>query len=181
MRVRSRPSLSPWRLSRGFNGSEFPRGFFFHFRSRGGGGGFFPRFRFRDSNRVPDGSGEAWRHESRYGLYKKRSCHGKRINLSKMADDFTVVRFSTTQNSAQIEGINEYKKDDYVKSFKEMELGRFYIVTILLSVVTFILDLYFHCWIAYVYYIEKEGDYFVLTLVFLVVPALVTTAFSMRW
>ncbi|KAL0277481.1 UNVERIFIED_CONTAM: hypothetical protein PYX00_004743 [Menopon gallinae] len=98
-----------------------------------------------------------------------------------MADDFTVVRFSTSQNSAQIEGINEFKKDDYVKSFKEMELGRFYIVTILLSVVTFILDLYFHCWIAYVYYIEKEGDYFVLTLVFLVVPALVTTAFSMRW
>lgn len=98
-----------------------------------------------------------------------------------MADDLAIVKFSSSKNSAQIEDNGDFKKEDNVKSFKEMELSRFYVVTLSLSIITFILDLYFHCWIAYVYYLEKQGVYFVLTLVFIIVPALITTAFSMRW
>lgn len=113
--------------------------------------------------------------------YNSRLLPRKGIKRFKMEDENKAVRFSLHQNTAQIDIISGYKKEDGVKNFKEMELGRFYIVILILSIVTFILDLYFHCWLAYVYYRERETSFFALTLFFIVVPALISSAFSMRW
>ncbi|EEB12749.1 conserved hypothetical protein [Pediculus humanus corporis] len=98
-----------------------------------------------------------------------------------MANEFRGVRFSLNQSSGHIDIISDNKKDDGVKVFKEMELGRFYILTLILSILTFILDLYLHCWIAYIYYKAQEVTFFTLTLIFIIVPALTSSAFSMRW
>lgn len=98
-----------------------------------------------------------------------------------MDDDYRGVRFSLNHNSSQVDGSVDLKKTDRIKCFKELELGRLYIATLTFSIVTFMLDVIFHCWIAYVYYKEKEIHFFAFTLVFLIVPALVSTAFSMRW
>lgn len=52
---------------------------------------------------------------------------------------------------------------------------------ILLSMGTYIFDLGMDIYIAYVYYTNARIDYFVLTLVFVIIPAGTMTAFSLRW
>lgn len=99
----------------------------------------------------------------------------------KMEDEFRGVRFSLNHGSGQIDILTDCRKDDGMKGFKEMELGRFYIPTILLSIVTFVLDLYLYCWLAYIYYSDDKNTFFTLTLSFILVPALISSAFSMRW
>lgn len=98
-----------------------------------------------------------------------------------MASEGSVVKFTSAKELTQIETPSEFKKEDNVKVFKEFHLPRFYVFNLLFSIFTFILDLYFQCKLAFVYSKSDHPEYFALTLVFIVVPALVTTAFSMRW
>lgn len=90
----------------------------------------------------------------------------------------SVVKFTSAKESTQIETGVDFKRDDIVKEF---HLSKFYIFNLSFSIFTFILDLYFHCKLAYVYSTTNQHVFFALTLVFIVFPALVTTAFSMRW
>lgn len=52
---------------------------------------------------------------------------------------------------------------------------------ILLSMGTYIFDLAMDIYVAYLYYINYYIGYFVLTLVFVIIPAGTMTAFSLRW
>lgn len=98
-----------------------------------------------------------------------------------MADDCTVVRFSSNDPStARIETLKTNENGDKVTE-QNLEFGFFYVVCILLSVVTYVVDYVFACWLLYYYYLNNEGLYFALTLTFVVLPALLMTAFSMRW
>lgn len=52
---------------------------------------------------------------------------------------------------------------------------------ILLSMGTYLFDLGMDIYVAYVYFIRGYVTYFVLTLVFVIIPAGTMTAFSLRW
>lgn len=50
-----------------------------------------------------------------------------------------------------------------------------------ISILTYCSDLVFAALIAYFYFTQGRVTFFVLTIVFIAVPILTTTAFSMRW
>jgi len=62
-----------------------------------------------------------------------------------------------------------------------LRFNYFDISCILFSIATYTLDLCTDCYVAYVYYTGEWIGYFVLTLVFVIVPAGTMTAFSLRW
>lgn len=98
-----------------------------------------------------------------------------------MADDCTVVRFSSSDPStARIETLKTNENGDKVID-QPLDFGVFYVVCILLSICTYVLDYIFACWLLYHYSNNGQGLYFALTLTFIVLPAILMTAFSMRW
>lgn len=98
-----------------------------------------------------------------------------------MAEDCTVVRFSREQSQARIE---RFKQNDLNSTDKYVEciqnFGIFYAFCVSISIITYILDIAF-CSLLLCYYIHTNGVYFSLTLTFMILPALFTTTFSLRW
>lgn len=97
-----------------------------------------------------------------------------------MADDCTVVRFSNESHSARIESLKSNDNGDKM-SDSVPEFGLFYVLCISLSIVTYVLDYILACWLLYYYSVNGQGLYLALTLTFIVLPAIMMTAFSMRW
>lgn len=98
-----------------------------------------------------------------------------------MADSCTVVRFTSSDPStARIETLKTNENGDKVID-QSSEFGIFYITCILFSICTYVLDYVFACWLLYYYSINGHALYFALTLTFVVLPAILMTAFSMRW
>lgn len=98
-----------------------------------------------------------------------------------MADDCTVVRFSTNDPStARIETLKTNENGDKIID-QSLEFGVFYVICIILSICTYVLDYIFACSLLYYYSITGQGLYLALTLTFMVLPAIIVTAFSMRW
>lgn len=103
------------------------------------------------------------------------------FSVGAMASEGTVVKFVAGKETAFLDSENSLKKEETTKVFKEFHLPRFYVFNLLFSICTWILELYFYCKVAYGYSMNGEHEYFALTLAFFVIPALLTTAFSMRW
>lgn len=108
-------------------------------------------------------------------------CHVCLSSVGAMASEGTVVKFVAGKELSFMESENSFKKSESSKVFKEFHLPRFYVFNLVFSICTFLLDLYFHCKVAYEYSVRGQHVFFALTLAFIVIPALITTAFSMRW
>lgn len=61
------------------------------------------------------------------------------------------------------------------------KFGFYYLTCHLLSIATYLVDHCFSCWLAYQYHVQGQETYFALTITFLILPALISTGFSMRW
>lgn len=96
-----------------------------------------------------------------------------------MSEDCTVVRFSREPSSARIENLKP--TDSGYPEKNHVDFGGFYVTCVLFSVITYIADLVLVCVLLYFYSIDGHGVYFALTLSFLIVPALLMTAFNFRW
>ncbi|XP_067006507.2 XK-related protein 4 [Anabrus simplex] len=92
-----------------------------------------------------------------------------------------VVKFSSESLGTQVEDFSSNTQDEPDKSTKTPMFGVYHIVCLTLSIATYLLDIGFDSWLAYFYYIQGQGAYFALTITFMIIPALITTAFSMRW
>lgn len=92
-------------------------------------------------------------------------------------DECTVVRFSRDPSSARIEN---FKQVDALKP-DTAQFGLFYVICIALSIITYALDLALACILLYFYSLGGHGVYFALTLSFVLLPALLMTAFNFRW
>lgn len=104
-------------------------------------------------------------------------------DLFRMAEECgtcTVVRFSRDPSSAKIETLKHVDSPD---KFTELgsSFGVFYVICVALSIITYVADLVLTCFLLYFYSVQGHGVYFALTLTFLVVPVLFTTAFNFRW
>lgn len=88
-----------------------------------------------------------------------------------------VVRF----NSATLTLVPEPEKCKHESLFTDPDFGLFYGLCFIISIMTFIMDLSMHCWLAYVYHTRRELLYFLLTVTFIIIPTIVSTGFSMRW
>lgn len=95
-----------------------------------------------------------------------------------MAEDCTVVRFAREPSSARIENLKQ--TTDGV-SERGSDFGGFYLTCVFLSIATYVADLALACVLLYFYTIHGHGVYFALTLSFLLLPALLMTAFNFRW
>ncbi|XP_031347050.1 XK-related protein 4-like [Photinus pyralis] len=96
-----------------------------------------------------------------------------------MAETCTVVRFSKDS----LVRIDNLKQNDSSDKLSEMQrtFGIFYMICISLSIITYIADLVLACILLYFYSVKGYGLYFTLTLTFLLLPALIMNAVSMRW
>lgn len=90
-------------------------------------------------------------------------------------EEVRVVRFNSTTLTAP-----EPEKSKNESLFSDPDFGLFYGLCFIISIMTFIMDLSMHCWLAYVYHTKKEL-YFLLTVAFIIIPSIVSTGFSMRW
>lgn len=99
-----------------------------------------------------------------------------------MADeeDCAVVRFSRDPSSAKIENFKQVDSPDKLTDTNQT-FGAFYVICIALSIITYALDLALACLLLYFYTIGGHGLYFALTLTFVILPAIVMTAFNFRW
>lgn len=98
-----------------------------------------------------------------------------------MSEDCTVVRFSREPSSARIENLKQTDIGNCYPEKNYSEFGAFYVTCVLFSVITYIADLVLVCVLLYFYSVDGHGVYFALTLSFLLVPALLMTAFNFRW
>jgi len=104
----------------------------------------------------------------------------KRGVLLEMAE-CVVVKFSSESVRVRTEEVGNNVSDEGHIQTTGSVFGVYHIVCLLLSITTFALDVGFDSWLAYFYYRQGQGAYFALTLTFLIFPALITTAFSLRW
>jgi hypothetical protein len=92
-----------------------------------------------------------------------------------------VVNFSSDSVRIRTDDLSNNVSDEgHVQSGGSV-FGVYHIICLLLSITTFALDVGFDSWLAYFYYRQGQGAYFALTVTFLIFPALITTAFSLRW
>lgn len=97
-----------------------------------------------------------------------------------MGEECTVVRFTREPSLARIETLKNDNQDKYCNN--EMNgFGVFYVICVALSMVTYVLDVFFACLLLYFYSVNRHGAYFALTLTFVLLPAIVMTAVSLRW
>lgn len=101
------------------------------------------------------------------------------LAIIAMAEDCTVVRFSRDPSSARIENLKQVDSPD--KLDPNQNFGAFYVICIALSIITYVLDLALACILLYFYSQGGHGLYFTLTLSFVLLPALLMTAFNFRW
>lgn len=100
--------------------------------------------------------------------------------LLEMAE-CVVVKFSSDSARVRTEEVcNNVSDEGHVQPTGSV-FGLYHIICLLLSITTYALDVGFDSWLAYFYYRQGQGAYFALTLTFLILPALITTAFSLRW
>ncbi|XP_049763280.1 XK-related protein 7-like [Schistocerca cancellata] len=95
-----------------------------------------------------------------------------------------VVKFGGDRGVCYGDDGNSNLQDEMHNSTSYQTFGIYHAVCIALSIVTYVVDVVLHCWLAYFYLTQGHGAYFAyfgLTVTFLVVPALISTAFSMRW
>jgi len=100
--------------------------------------------------------------------------------LLEMAE-CVVVKFSSESVRVRTEEVGNNVSDEGHIQTTGSVFGVYHIICLLLSITTFALDVGFDSWLAYFYYRQGQGAYFALTLTFLIFPALITTAFSLRW
>lgn len=96
-----------------------------------------------------------------------------------MADECTVVRFTRDSSTARIETLKNDSPDKLTDT--NFYFGAFYVICVALSIITYVLDLVLAGVLLYFYSVQKEGVFFALTLAFVLIPALLMTAFSLRW
>jgi len=92
-----------------------------------------------------------------------------------------VVKFASDSVRVRTQEVGNNVSDEGHIQTTGSEFGVYHIICLLLSITTFVLDVGFDSWLAYFYYRQGQGAYFALTLTFLIFPALITTAFSLRW
>lgn len=92
-----------------------------------------------------------------------------------------VVKFSSDSVRVGTDELSNNVCDEGHSQVAGSVFGLYHIICLLLSITTFILDVGFDSWLAYFYYRQGQGAYFALTVTFLIFPALITTAFSLRW
>ncbi|PSN51094.1 hypothetical protein C0J52_01543 [Blattella germanica] len=91
-----------------------------------------------------------------------------------------VVKFSNDSVRARTDDLsNNVSEESHVQH--NCDFGVYHTVCLVLSITTFALDVGFDCWLAYFYYRQGQGPFFALTVTFLIFPAIITTAFSLRW
>lgn len=96
-----------------------------------------------------------------------------------MAEKCTVVRFSREPSLANIENV---KQGEATEKFSDCgHFGVFYVICLVLSIITYVLDLLLACMLLYYYSINGNTVYFALTLTFVIIPALMITTLSLRW
>jgi hypothetical protein len=79
-------------------------------------------------------------------------------------------------------GESHWLNEDATDALPELlRFSLFDIFCILFSMVTYAVDLAMDLYVAYVYYDSAYIGYFVLTLVFVIIPSVTMTAFSLRW
>jgi hypothetical protein len=81
--------------------------------------------------------------------------------------------------SRQWLGSQSYDETDALPP--SLRFNHFDMACIIFSMITYTLDLAMDLYIAYIYYTGEWIGYFVLTLIFVIVPAGTMTAFSLRW
>lgn len=92
-----------------------------------------------------------------------------------------VVNFSSDSVRIRTDDLsNNVSEESHIQPGRSV-FGIYHIICLLLSITTFALDVGFDSWLAYFYYRQGQGAYFALTVTFLIFPALITTAFSLRW
>jgi hypothetical protein len=92
-----------------------------------------------------------------------------------------VVKFSSDSVGVGTVELSNNVSDEGRVQLTGSVFGLYHIICLLLSITTFTLDVGFDSWLAYLYYSQGQGAYFALTTTFLIFPALITTAFSLRW
>ena len=92
-----------------------------------------------------------------------------------------VVKFSNDSVRTRTDDLSNNVSEDCHIQAHNCDFGLYHVICLLLSITTFALDVGFDCWLAYFYYREGQGAYFALTVTFLIFPAIITTAFSLRW
>ncbi|PNF23341.1 hypothetical protein B7P43_G15081 [Cryptotermes secundus] len=92
-----------------------------------------------------------------------------------------VVKFSSDSVRVGTDDLSNNVCDEGHSQVAGSVFGLYHIICLLISITTFILDIGFDSWLAYIYYCQGQGSYFALTVTFLIFPALITTAFSLRW
>ncbi|XP_075230994.1 XK-related protein 7-like [Lycorma delicatula] len=93
--------------------------------------------------------------------------------------EFAVVKFSAEEMQSRIEGVQH--RTDETEENGSPDFNICYILCLVCSVITYMIDVVVHCWLVYLYHLYAQLTNFVLTVVFIILPALVTTAFSLRW
>ncbi|XP_026281255.1 XK-related protein 7 [Frankliniella occidentalis] len=92
-----------------------------------------------------------------------------------------VGKVSSASLGAKIDEIGVRHSEENGKMASSLKFGFYYITCHLLSIVTYLVDHSFSCWLAYQYHVQEQETYFALTVTFIVLPALISTGISMRW
>jgi len=72
--------------------------------------------------------------------------------------------------------------EDQVDALPEtLRFSWFDVICIIFSMSTYIFDMGMDLYVAYVYYTTGYILYFIITLVFVIIPSVTMTAFSLRW
>ncbi|XP_030751021.1 XK-related protein 6-like [Sitophilus oryzae] len=97
-----------------------------------------------------------------------------------MAEQCPVVQFSRESSLARIDNI---KSNDAGGRLSENNhhFGPFYMLCIVLSILTYVTDLLLTISLLYFYSTQGYGLYFALTLTFLLLPAVCMSTISLRW
>jgi hypothetical protein len=107
--------------------------------------------------------------------------YGRKRGVHREMAECVVVNFSTDSVRIRTEDISNNVSDEVHIQPGGSVFGVYHIICVLLSITTFVLDVGFDSWLAYLYYRQGQGVYFALTVTFIIFPALITTAFSLRW
>lgn len=79
-------------------------------------------------------------------------------------------------------GESQWLQYDEVDALPEsLRFSWFDIICISFSMATYIFDLAMDLYVAYVYYATEYILYFIITLIFVIIPSVTMTAFSLRW
>lgn len=100
--------------------------------------------------------------------------------MNSNAEEEHIVRYNKSTVRVNIE-LNRNTEKYIEETRLQSDFGLFYGFCLLASIVTFLADMYMHCWLAYIFYEKKEFLYFILTATFIIIPSVISTGFSMRW